>query len=652
MHRMTAIRYAFITAVCLCYFMSPHPMFGASGPDLRHIIGTLSTLQDRTTGSPGSNRAAIYISDYFEHLGFAPHEYFFSIPTRNTSNTSITIGDKSVPLLPLMNNAVTPQTIDGTLTGPLYYVGNGRLENLDRKLIRNSILLMDFDSGKNWLTAASLGAHAVVFVDNGITESKMFFREKEELSPVRFPCFWMKSTDAVSLFGPFSEAPNGLIKDRVEIRSDISWQNSTGKNIYCLIEGTDPKLKEELLIIEAFYDSSGYIPSRSPGADEAVSIANLLKIAEQFSHTPPARSVVLVATSGHAQSLHGMRDLIWSMQERTKGLRDLRRELKKSIRTAKKHLKLITGLAFPLTHDQDRDAELAKAFEKTLKLRVDELSRALMNLRLEQTAGKVGNDVIEELAAQRFALRKIGWRTSFSDLDPNDQDILLSLVPKTLESLNRNIRDAEERLRALESALDFRKLTREYTISAILSLHLSSHGEGIGGFHRGWLYRLRPRINRTGIFSTISDVFGSAVPEPIGNARYIDSLRPDRMRTWDSYFLDKPFLGGEISSLAGYIGVSLVTLGDSRPLWGTPWDTPERIDYGYLDDQFSAPLPYDRRYGPGPNTSQRSLSTKRFLKRYRYQQSSPAGRTVRQFSCRSHDPAFLSGNGTTLHIRT
>ena len=79
----------------------------------------------------------------------------------------------------------------------------------------------------------------------------------------------------------------------------------------------------------------------------------------------------------------------------------------------------------------------------------------------------------------------------------------------------------------------------------------------------------------------------TSTSEVYGTARYVDSLRPSRLRTWDSYFLDRPFLGGEVSSLAGFIGVTLATIGDGRTSWGTPWDTVERIDKVYIEDQLA-----------------------------------------------------------------
>ncbi|NNK95591.1 MAG: peptide ABC transporter permease, partial [Desulfobacterales bacterium] len=254
--------------------------------NLKEIITELSSYTDRSSGTEGSEQAAAYISDYFEQLGLEPRIYHFPIPVREVVSASLHFDNQTIPLPPLINNAVTPQAIDGFLEGPLYYVNQGNISDLDRKLIKDAILLMDFNSGRNWLTAASLGARAVIFVDRQATTSHSFFKEKEELSPIQFPCFWMEKDEALALFGPLSQANNGLIRDKVELRSAISWQNKTGKNIYCLIEGIDPELKEDLLIIEAFYDSTRHVYNHSPGADEAVSVANLLKLAEMLSYNP------------------------------------------------------------------------------------------------------------------------------------------------------------------------------------------------------------------------------------------------------------------------------------------------------------------------------------------------------------------------------
>lgn len=556
---------------------------------LDEIVSELSSYQDRSSGSEGGSKAAAFIQEYMRGLGLSPELYHFPLPVREVRQSSITIGEKTATLQPLMNNAVTPQGIDGSLDGPLYWVGRGNLEDLDRKLIKGSILLMDFNSGRNWLTAASLGVRAIIFVDQLATQANIFFQEKEELSPIQLPCFWMTEDQARDLFGSYREAANGLVSDNVSLSSDIVWKNVLEKNIYCLIEGRDPELGKQLVIVEAFYDSTAHVAGRSPGADESVSIATMLKLAEHFSRRPPARSFLFVATSGHAQSLHGMRDLIWSMEERTKLMRDSRRNLKKQISTSEKTLELLRQLSFPLTEDGERDAILSKAIDNDLRYAIDTLSKQLMSLRMSQESGD-NQEQIAPLADRRFAMRRLGWATSYHDLPPDEQQILEELIPSVEQTLRANIEDSRTQLTALESALDFRSLTRDFDeIGAIISLHLSSHGEGVGGFNRGWLYLLRPRINRTGMFSVINDVFEKATADAnaYGTARYIDSLRPSRLRTWDSYFMDRPFLGGEVSSLAGYIGVTLATIGDGRTSWGTPWDTADRVNLEYINDQLN-----------------------------------------------------------------
>ncbi len=564
--------------------LSLTPAAPAHSEGLEDIISELSGYEDRSSGAPGSSQAADFVFNFFKDLGLDPRNYYFQIPIRQVSQASINVEGKTAPLTPLLNNAVTPQAIDGELHGPLYWVGQGDLQDLDSKLIDNAILLMDFNSGTNWMTAASLGAAAVIFVDTGSTVANSFFREKEELSPIHFPCYWMTQNQAESLFGSYRDSNNGLVRDTVALSARINWHNSTARNVYSLVEGSDPELAEELVIIEAFYDSTVHVAGRAPGADESLSIASLLKLAEYFTANPPKHSLLFVATSGHAQSLHGMRDLIWSMQERTKSLRDRRRELKKQIRTAEGNLALIEEISFPLSPDPERDTLLARAIENDLRFTVDQISTRLMNLRMQQTSDV--DTQVQTLADQRFALRRLSWATTYHDLADTEEQLLVELLPTVVKTQKDDINDFSGQLQALESALDFRQMTRDYTIGAILSLHLSSHGEGIGGFHRGWLYKLRPRINRTAIFSTIGEILEESSGNDYGSARYVNSLRPSGLQTWDSYFLDRPFLGGEVSSLAGYIGLTLTTIGDARFLWGTPWDTMDRINWAYVDDQF------------------------------------------------------------------
>lgn len=395
----------------------------------------------------------------------------------------------------------------------------------------------------------------------------------------------MSKNQAEAIFELSSLDTRKEIRGQVAIKADVNWQQVSADNIYTLIPGTDETLKQQLVIFESFYDNKAYIPGNAPGADEAISIATLLDIAKQLKLNPPARTVILAATAGHDQTLAGMRDLIWSINANSKEMRTGQRDLMRTVKAIKAEKATLSELNFPLSEDRQRDNTIKDAISNSLSLEIDILSRRLMDLRLQESSAPIRAQ-IQDLAKERFTLKRLGWAETYHDLPQPEARLLKTLLPTAIDELSRQERSAREQLVTLKKALQFRQLVREYELQAILSLHLSGHGSGVGGFHQGWLYNLKPTINRTGIYSEISDVLDLAVAEKqFGKAQYVDSLRPSRLRSWDSWFIDKPFMGGEISSIAGQLGLTLATVGDGRTSWGTPWDTVDRIDWQWVTDQ-------------------------------------------------------------------
>jgi hypothetical protein len=493
------------------------------------------------------------------------------------------LNNRRIPLQPFFYNAITPQGINGSLEGPVYYVASGSMDDLSGMPMKGSILLMDFDSGINWRTAASLGAKAAIFIDRGNIKGRHFFEEKTELSPIQFPLFMMTEKEAVSLFGDLTKTRTP-VADRVILRSSIQWRETISQNIYCFIEGSDDNLREELLVLEAFYDNSSFLPGPATGADESISIVTLLKTAEALTRSPPGRSVLLLATSGHNQTLAGMRELIWSLQTEEKDFAAYHKLLKKNIKQAQANLEVLSSLVFPLQIDPERDNRLADAVKNTLKSSIDQVTRDLVYLRLQQK-GTENKEQINNLVSKRFALRQLSWKKRFDDLGTQEIQLFKKRIPESIAEHQKIVRLGSQHLDAFESSLAFRGVVEKYRIAAFISLHLSSHGAGIGGFHEGGLYQLKANINRTGIYSAVGDLMRQSAGKSGSVSPYVDSLSPSRLRTWDTWFLGTPFHGGEITSLAGYLGFTLATVGDSRHLWGTPWDTPDSVDWNRLIEQ-------------------------------------------------------------------
>ncbi|GAG30180.1 unnamed protein product, partial [marine sediment metagenome] len=250
---------------------------------------------DRSTGTAENQEAALYIKEQLKQIGYEDvGSYRFSVPLIRNEKSSLSLPNRNIQidLRPITGNAVTPQTVAPPgLSGPLVYAGRGELKHLNGKQIAGSIILMELDSGKNWLQAANLGAKALIYI--GRQDSpRIFLDDKFELSPLQFPRFWISRAQAIELFGDFENAPDGRIAAQVRLISQTRWQLASSENIYCFVTGTDPKLKERLIMVEAFYDSTATVAGLSPGADEAVSIATLLELARFLKEHPPKRSVL------------------------------------------------------------------------------------------------------------------------------------------------------------------------------------------------------------------------------------------------------------------------------------------------------------------------------------------------------------------------
>jgi cell division protein FtsX len=555
----------------------------------RALIQQFAELGDRSTGTPGCGKAADFIAQGFKDLGIKRvGRQRFLLPVSQYQSAYLTVKGHSTQIKPLPLNALSPQaTPDSGLKGPLYYVGAGKLHNFNDMKVEGSIILMELDSGKNWLNAATLGAKALIYVDRGPT-SKWYFEDKYELTSVEFPRFWMPLSQSRTLFGSFEAAEGGLVSPGVLLTSSGGWRRVQGENIYALIEGKDEALKEQLLVIEAFYDSTALVPGLSPGADEATSIVALLDLARHLRDHPPGRSVLLVATSGHAQGLAGMREFIWPLAARSKERKNLRRELKARSERAEAALAVLESPVVFNQLDETSAERLREALAEEIKREVETLSQRLMQLRLEKHTDEK-QALIRQLAGRRFLLRQLDWRGSYQDLTLEERRVLKELVPAAIRSNQAVLDDAREQLKCMRSTRRLRGLLSDYELTVFISLHLSSHGDGVGAFNYGWMYDLRPQINRTSTYANIDRILNRCsrqVEKQLGlSSLFRDTLRPSPLRPWQSYLPDHPALGGEVSALAGTLGFSLVTTHDGRPLWGTPYDKPENVNWEYLEQQ-------------------------------------------------------------------
>jgi len=271
--------------------------------EIKHDVEVFSNFGTRFTGYPGNLRAAEYVYQRFSEY-LSDVEYFpFNVTLPVDEGAYVEIPDYGkVTLYPLLPNVVCPpQTPPGGITAKLIYVGDGDLSNFDGKEVENSIVIMDFNSLYHWITAANLGAKAVIFIEP--TDTSMYEAKRKVVSVAfNFPRLYVKAEDAPKLL-------TNLGKE-VRLVSNMKIKTIQAYNVI----GYLPGKTEKVILLTAHFDSFSWIPSVSPGARESIGMAILFQLAKFFSTHPDLHyyTLVFVGFSGTNQGCQGS---IWFVKE-------------------------------------------------------------------------------------------------------------------------------------------------------------------------------------------------------------------------------------------------------------------------------------------------------------------------------------------------
>lgn len=275
---------------------------------LHKTIARLAAPDSRMTGYPGADSAARFIETSFRDIGLEDVEietFPASVPLDEGGTLTLldgpTGGVSLFPVYALWPNLVrTSTTPPEGITGRLIYAGTGEWTDFNDQDPEDAIVLMDFNTGVNWRNAAVLGARAVVFAEPEHT-TRIEGEEKYLQVPLNLPRFWLPAVYAAPLIERLKSEKN----IPATLHGRMTWKRLPAFNIMGKISGTHPQLKEETIVLNAYYDSVSPVPALSPGAGQAVGMAALLEIARYFKTNPPARTVYFLATSGHFLGLTG-----------------------------------------------------------------------------------------------------------------------------------------------------------------------------------------------------------------------------------------------------------------------------------------------------------------------------------------------------------
>jgi Peptidase family M28 len=504
---------------------------------LERTIQTLGGMTSRIAGYPDDTRAAEYVEAQFKASGLSdvthdefdvtvPYDLGVEDPGKGAkiavASDSGSTSEKSWRMYPLWPNLIrTPTLPQGGLTAPLIYVKDGKLRNFNGKSVDGAVVMVDFNCAAEWMNAPRLGAKAVIFVApqtsmRGEAEAKFIS------IPIAIPRFYMKMEDAAPLM---AMCMAGGDPPKVTLNCDMPWQTRKARNITGFIEGTDPHLKSQLIVVQAYYDSISVVPGLAPGADTACGIAAMLEQIRQFKVHPPARSMMFVATSAHFQALQGIREYV------------------------DRHIDSWTP---------------PSVVEASLTREKSGMASVWLGLVL--------------IAALAFAVRSLA-KKSASGSRVHGASICATLLAVLALSVNGLFYS-----RPHDAAL-----RKPPTIYLWCGLDMTSQSQSFGIFYKGWFYDFREdiqgkfsdiaRVCRENA-EKVGGVWG------IDSKRYFnDGVNPVDGKNWRNYIPGKPAFDSEAVTMAGGEGITFATTDDSRSFVDTPFDTVDRVNTANLAQQ-------------------------------------------------------------------
>lgn len=182
-----------------------------SGKALRAEAASLKDLGPWGLGSreiDGDDRAPIhhYLRERLEAHSDSGLEILGSyrglatVPVKKAGEDPyLEVAGERIEVFTVHPNGPMPSLVpEGGLAGPLVEVGTGDWESLRGKELKGSICLMDFRGGRNWERLYSLGARAVVVLEDQFVK-RTLAEELFTATPIPFPRYYAESAVAERL---------------------------------------------------------------------------------------------------------------------------------------------------------------------------------------------------------------------------------------------------------------------------------------------------------------------------------------------------------------------------------------------------------------------------------------------------------------------
>lgn len=293
--------------------------------NVRALMAQFTKHRSRVVGYEGHAFATEFIESEFRRLGLEDIEkesYGVATPVDQGGRLTLSETGEAFDLYGVWPNLIKTSTVPTKgVTGHLVYGDDGEFADFDGLEMEGAIVLMEFNSWNNWLNAAMLGATQVIFIEPDSTFTAQA-EQKFLQVPNSVERFWIDKESGEKLKAKLAE-------DReinVHLTGRMDWEKPEVSNVLGWIRGTDPELREKIVVINAYYDAMSVVPAIAPGAEMACGIVGLMELAAYFSKHPPKHTLLFLASSGHHLGFRGICDFLGRHSRKEKHFAELMTE--------------------------------------------------------------------------------------------------------------------------------------------------------------------------------------------------------------------------------------------------------------------------------------------------------------------------------------
>jgi hypothetical protein len=335
---------------------------------IRYLAG--DELAGRRTGTPGNLAAAHYFAAKFAEIGLAPlpggdgylHDFDYLAGAENGRGNALEItGPKGVKTIGVIGTDFLPMTFSGraSVAGDLLFAGYG-ITSSDPKYDdyagldprgRIVVVMRYSPDGANphgsFARGASVaakvanarehGAAGIIFINGPAEDASLpAVHFDRNFSHAEIPAVTARTGIFGTLVDPhgrtLAAVQRGIDSTRTpasfamkgftaKLATDVELRRSPAPNVVGLLPGSDPKLRDEFIVIGGHFDHLGWGGEGSlyggsdsaihHGADDNASgSAGVIALARRFADIPHRRTLVFAAFNGEEEGLLGSAALV------------------------------------------------------------------------------------------------------------------------------------------------------------------------------------------------------------------------------------------------------------------------------------------------------------------------------------------------------